>query len=139
MNLKELLIGEYSGTIAPLIDGRTQIIRNRTRVFETEKGHLSYSMVELITDQRRRVSRKSSFIGFVVANEPENGAAGGTVPLHLSPLDRPYRPAGGVRCEFGYRENLESFFLTLRWREGGSDILFPLKKCPRPAVGVASP
>jgi len=37
MEIKELLVGEYTGTIAPRIAGSVHILRNRTRIFESDK------------------------------------------------------------------------------------------------------
>lgn len=122
------LIGEYTGSLAPTISGEKLILRNRTRIYETEKGHLSYIITEHITDAQQRISKKETYVGLVTGELRETEAEPGLLKLHLSPLDRPYHGDNKVQCQFRFEEDFNSFFLIFRWREKGEEIQFSLKK-----------
>ena len=63
MEFKRDIIGEYTGSFAPSVGGNTLVVRNRTRIYESEKGHLSYVITEQVTDQHRRLTRRETYVG----------------------------------------------------------------------------
>ena len=133
MELKKELIGEYTGSFVPSTGGSRTVVRNRTRIYESEKGHLSYVITEHVTDQQRRVSRRESYVGLVTGNVP--GPKDGVFHLHLSPLDKAYRGGSDLRCEFLFSEDFSSYFLVFNWIEAGREVQFRLKKISSNGTG----
>jgi hypothetical protein len=108
MELKKNLIGEYTGSLAPSGKGSALLVRNRTRIYESEKGHLSYVITEYVIDQKRSLTRRETYVGLITgqAHSPEAGV----FHLHLSPLGRPYR--GGIHSgvtSFSMRTSVRIF------------------------------
>jgi hypothetical protein len=133
MELKKDLVGEYTGSLAPSDGGSTLVVRNRTRIFESEKGHLSYVITEHITDHRRCLSRRDTYVGLVTPQVPSEEA--GVFPLHLTPLDRPYREGNALKCEFLFSVDFNSYFLVFNWKEGPEQIQFRLRKASQNGTG----
>ena len=128
MEIKELLVGEYTGTIAPRIAGSVHILRNRTRIFESDKGHLAYVITEHSTERIKRISRRETYVGLVTGEAAVLRSDAELIRIHLSPLDKPYRGDRGVQCHFKYQKEYESYFLVFQWMEDTAEIQFPLKK-----------
>ena len=133
MELKRDLVGEYTGSFAPSVGGKTLMVRNRTRIYESDKGHLSYVITEHITDQQRRLTRRDTYVGLVTGPVPSPEED--VFRLHLSPLDKPYRGGSAVQCEFLFNEDFNSFFLVFNWKEGPDSIEFRLKKASQNGSG----
>ena len=133
MELKRSLIGEYTGSFTPLIRGKRLVVRNRTRIYESEKGHLSYVITEHITDQQRCLTRRETYVGLVTARNP--APEEGVFHLHLSPLDKPYREGSVLACEFLFSQDFNSFFLVFILKEGTENIRFRLKKASQNGWG----
>ena len=133
MELKKNLIGEYTGSFASPGSGNGLVVRNRTRIYESDKGHLSYVITEHITDQHRCLTRRDTYVGLVTAQVPSQEE--GVFQLHLSPLDKPYREGEALRCEFLFSEDFNSFFLVFDWKEGPERIQFRLKKASQNGYG----
>jgi len=133
MDLKKELIGEYSGSFVPSAAGEHLVVRNRTRIYESEKGHLSYVITEQITDRERKVARRDSYVGLVTGNVP--GPNEGVYHLHLSPLDKAYRAGNDLKCEFLFSEDFNSYFLVFTWSEGDRQVQFRLKKTSSNGTG----
>jgi hypothetical protein len=133
MELKRDLVGEYTGTFAPSVGGKTVVVRNRTRIYESEKGHLSYVITEQITDPQKRLTRRETFVGLVTG--PSKTMEQDVVHLHLSPLDKPYRAGNDFGCDFFYSEAFNSYFLVFNWKEGPDQIQFSLRKASRNGSG----
>jgi len=133
MELKKNLIGEYTGSFAPPGAGNRLVVRNRTRIYESDKGHLSYVITEHTTDQHRGLTRRDTYVGLVTAEVPPE--EGGVFHLHLSPLDKPYRDGDALRCEFLYSEDFNSYFLVFDWKEGPERVQFRLKKASQNGSG----
>lgn len=133
MDLKKDLVGEYTGSFAPSINGKRMMVRNRTRIFESEKGHLSYVITEHVTDQQRSLTRRETYVGLVTAQVPSENP--GCYQLHLSPLDRPYREGNSFTCEFLFSEDFNAYFLVFDWKEGLEKIQFRLKKASQNGSG----
>jgi hypothetical protein len=133
MELKKDIIGEYTGSFAPSVGGNTFVVRNRTRIYESEKGHLSYVITEHVTDQQRRLTRRETYVGLVTGQAPSE--EDGVFHLHLSPLDKPYRGGNDLRCNFLFSEDFNSYFLVFNWKEGPERIQFRLKKASQNGSG----
>jgi len=133
MELKRDLVGEYTGTFAPSIGGKTVVVRNRTRIYESEKGHLSYVITEQVTDPQKRLTKRETFVGLVTgqSNTPEDDV----VHLHLSPLDKPYRAGNALGCDFFFSDDFNSYFLVFNWKEGPEMVQFSLRKASRNGTG----
>ena len=133
MDLKRDLVGEYTGSFAPSLAGRTLIVRNRTRIFESDKGHLSYVITEHTTDQQKRLTRRDTYVGLVSGPVPSQDED--VFRLRLSPLDKPYRGGSGVQCEFFFNADFNSYFLVFNWKEGPDQIQFRLRKASQNGSG----
>ena len=133
MDLKKELIGEYSGSYVPPAEGGRTVVRNRTRIYESEKGHLSYVITEQVTDRERKISRRDSYVGLITGNIP--GPDEGVYHLHLSPLDKAYRGGNDLKCEFVFSEDFNSYFLVFTWPEGDRQVQFRLKKTSSNGTG----
>ncbi|HMK38756.1 MAG TPA: hypothetical protein VK569_05410 [Bacteroidota bacterium] len=126
MELKKELIGEYTGSFAPSVSGTTLLVRNRTRIYQSEKGHLSYVITEQTIDRQRSLTRRETYVGLVTAEGPQDET--GECRLHLSPLDKPYRGESLLRCDFRFSADFNSYFLVFDCGEGPERIQFRLKK-----------
>jgi hypothetical protein len=126
MEMKKDLVGEYTGSHAPTVKGVTHLVRNRTRIYESEKGHLSYVITEQVTDQKRSLIRRETYVGLVTEGAPSREA--GVFRLHLSPLDKPYKEGNGLSCDFIFSEDFNSYFLVFNWTEGSEKFRLRLKK-----------
>jgi len=133
MDLKKELIGEYTGSFAPSVGGTRLLVRNRTRIFQSEKGHLSYVITEHTTDRQRSLTRRETYVGLVTADGAPHES--GECRLHLSPLDKPYRGGSTLRCDFLFSEAFSSYFLVFDYREGPERIQFRLKKASQDGSG----
>lgn len=133
MELRKELIGEYTGSHAPSVRGSTLVVRNRTRIYESEKGHLSYVITEHITDQKRSLTRRETYVGLVTEGAPSEET--GVFRLHLSPLDKPYKEGCALKCHFLFNEVFNSYFLLFNWKEGPEEVLFRLKKTSQNGSG----
>jgi hypothetical protein len=135
MDLKKTLIGEYSGSV--ILNGlRTgSVIRNRTRIFETEKGHLSYVITEHTCDRSGHGSKRETYVGIVTVGLDELSPAGKETRLHLSPLDKPYRQLADFECKIRYDATFESHFLVFSWKDESGKAEFPLRKASEEATG----
>jgi hypothetical protein len=133
MDLKKDIIGEYTGSFAPSVGGNMLVVRNRTRIYESEKGHLSYVITEQVTDQHRRLTRRETYVGLVTEQAPSE--EDGIFHLHLSPLDKTYRGGNDLRCNFLFSEDFNSYFLVFDWKEGLGRIQFRLKKASQNGSG----
>jgi hypothetical protein len=133
MELKRDLVGEYTGSLAPSGGGNALVVRNRTRIFESEKGHLSYVITEHITDHHRGLSRRETYVGLITPQVPSEES--GVFPLHLTPLDKPYREGSSLKCEFLFSVDFNSFFLVFNWKEGPEQIQFRLRKASPNGTG----
>ncbi len=133
MELKRNIIGEYTGSFTPSVRGNRLVVRNRTRIYESEKGHLSYVITEHITDQQRCLTRRETYVGLVTAQTPL--AEEGVFHLHLSPLDRPYREGIPLACEFIFSEDFNSYFLVFNSKDAPEAIQFRLKKASQNGSG----
>jgi hypothetical protein len=126
VDLRRELTGEYTGSHATSVGGNTILVRNRTRIYESEKGHLSYVITEHVTDQKRSLTRRETYVGLVTGGAPSTDAA--VIRLHLSPLDRPYKEGCALTCHFLFNEDFNSYFLHFSWKEGQEEVLFRLKR-----------
>jgi len=135
VDFRNKLIGEYTGSLAPTILGEKLILRNRTRIYETEKGHLSYVITEHVTDAQQRYPKKETYVGLVTGDLRGTEAETGLLKLHLSPLDKPYRGDIRMQCHLRFDEDFNSYFLIFRWREGTEEIQFSLKKASSNGTG----
>ncbi|HUI09606.1 MAG TPA: hypothetical protein VL221_04710 [Bacteroidota bacterium] len=133
MDLRKELVGEYTGSFAPSAGGSRIVVRNRTRIYESDKGHLSYVITEHVTDQQKRVSRRETYVGLVTGNIP--GPDEGVFHLHLSPLEKAYRGGNDLRCDFLFSEDFNSYFLVFTWSEGDRQVQFRLKKTSSNGTG----
>ena len=133
MELKKNLIGEYTGSFAPPGAGNRLVVRNRTRIYESDKGHLSYVITEQVTDRKRNLTRRETYVGLVTGGLPSEEA--GVYRLHLSPIDRPYREGCALTCEFLFSEQFDSYFLLFTWEEGPERVQFRLKKTSQDGSG----
>ena len=133
MEFKRSLIGEYTGSFTPSVRGKRLVVRNRTRIYESEKGHLSYVITEHITDQQRCLTRRETYVGLVTAENP--APEEGVFHLHLSPLDRPYRDGSALACEFLFSADFNSYFLVFISKEGTEKVRFRLKKASQNGWG----
>ena len=133
MELKKNLVGEYTGSFASQAAGSRLVVRNRTRIYESDKGHLSYVITEHITDQRRCLTRRDTYVGLVTAQLPSG--EDGVFQLHLSPLDKPYREGDALRCEFLFSVDFNSYFLVFDWKEGPERFQFRLRKASQNGYG----
>jgi hypothetical protein len=133
MELKKELIGEYSGGHALSVGENTLVVRNRTRIYESEKGHLSYVITEHVTDHKRSLTRRETYVGLVTRGAPSEDA--GVFRLHLSPLDKPYKEGYVLTCDFLFNEDFGSYFLQFNWKEGPDEVQFRLKKISQNGSG----
>ena len=133
MDLRKELIGEYTGSFVPSLAESRTVVRNRTRIYESDKGHLSYVITEQITDRERKIARKDTYVGLVTGNIPEPND--GVYHLHLSPLDKAYRAGTDLKCEFLFSEDFNSYFLVFTWSEGDRQVQFRLKKTSSNGTG----
>ncbi len=133
MELKKNLIGEYSGSHAMSVRGTALVVRNRMRIYESEKGHLSYVITEQVTDQKRPLTRRETYVGLVTGGAPSKEA--GVFRLHLSPIDKPYKEGSALTCDFLFNEDFDSYFLLFNWEEGPEKFQFRLKKTSQNGSG----
>jgi hypothetical protein len=133
MELYKNLIGEYTGSLAPSDRGKKVVLRNRTRIYESEKGHLSYVITEYSIDHQKGLTRRETYVGLVTPQPPS--AETGVSVLHLSPLDKPYRQGDALTCEFLFSEDFNAYFLVFNWKEGPEKIQFRLKKASQNGTG----
>jgi hypothetical protein len=133
MELKKNLIGEYTGSFTPSGAGNRLVIRNRTRIYESERGHLSYVITEQITDNQRGLTRRETYVGLVTPQVPSDEE--GVYHLHLSPLDRPYREGNSLKCEFRFSSDFNSYFLVFNGKEGPDKFQFRLRKASANGTG----
>lgn len=132
MELRRDLIGEYTGSFTPSAKGNRLVVRNRTRIYENEKGHLSYVITEHVTDHKRGLTRRETFVGLITAQVPSGEAE--VFHLHLSPLDKPYK-GNAFKCEFLFSGDFNSYFIVFTWKEGPERIQFRLKKASQNGSG----
>ncbi len=133
MEIYKNLIGEYTGAHVPSDRGKNVVLRNRTRIYESEKGHLSYVITEYAIDHQRGLTRRETYVGLVTPQPPSKET--GVSFLHLSPLDKPYRQGEELECEFFFSEDFNAYFLVLSWKEGPERIQFRLKKASQNGTG----
>jgi hypothetical protein len=135
IDLRKKLIGEYSGTMIPAMSGDGLITRNRTRIYESDQGNLSYVITEQISDRNGRRKRRETYVGIVSGDLESELVKGDSITLHLSPLDKPYRRLGKCECRFRYDKGFESYFLVLSWKDKSGETEFPLKKVSADGTG----
>jgi len=133
MEIKKDIIGEYNGSFIPSTGSSRIVVRNKTRIYESEKGHLSYVITEHITDQQKRVSRKDTYVGLVTGNMP--AVDDSVLHLYLSPLDKAYRGGNDLRSEFLVSEENNACFLVFSWKEGDSEVQLKLRKTSSNGTG----
>jgi hypothetical protein len=135
IDLEKKLVGEYTGTMIQATTQDGQITRNRTRIFESEQGNLSYVITEHISDRNGRKKRRETYVGIVSGDLESELVKGDSIPLHLSPLDKPYRRIKRCECRFRYDIGFESYFLVFSWKDESGETEFPLRKVSADGTG----